>query len=112
MNAVPIVWIVIGGSHSCGIRTDDTLDCWGANTARFRGESLFGRSHNVYETHYGQADPPEGTFSAVAAGEWHTCGIRTDGQATCWGANNDAYNYTLWGNDIYYGQATPPAGNR
>ena len=104
--------VSIGGSHSCGIRTNHTLDCWGANTARFRGESLFGKSHNVYETYYGQADPPEGAFRAVAAGEWHTCGIRTDGRAICWGANNDAGAYALWGNDIYYGQATPPAENR
>lgn len=103
--------ISVGGSHSCGVKTDDTLACWGANTARFRGDSLFGSSRNVYETRYGQADPPEGMFRAVAAGEWHACGIRTDGRVTCWGANNDARAYTRWNNDVHYGQATPPAGN-
>ena len=38
------------------------------------------------------------TFSSLAAGEWHTCGIRaSDGQAQCWGNNSQ-------------GQSTPPAG--
>ncbi len=100
-----------GGSHSCGVKTDDTLDCWGANTARFAAESLFGSSNDYYEAYYGQAEPPEGTFQAVAAGEWHTCGIQTNGGAVCWGANNAPRGYVIWGNDNYYGQATPPAGN-
>ena len=103
--------VSVGSSHSCGVKTDDTLACWGSNTARFSPGSLFGRSRSYYETRYGQAEPPEGTFLAVAAGEWHTCGIRTDGRANCWGANNYARNYTLWNNNHYYGQATPPAGN-
>ena len=103
--------VSVGGSHSCGIRSDDTLACWGSNVARYRGESLFGKSRNVYETHYGQAEPAQGTFRAVAAGGWHTCGIRTDGRATCWGANNGPYSYTLQGEHNYYGQATPSAGN-
>ena len=34
---------------------------------------------------------------AVSAGRWHTCGLRTDGTAACWGGND-------------FGQASPPAG--
>ena len=106
-----------GGSHSCGIRSDDTLACWGANTTRARAGAKFGKG-TLYETRFGQADPPEGTFLAVAAGEWHTCGIRTDGRATCWGANYEADQYTRYAqfherdNYYYSGQATPPGGNR
>ena len=29
--------------------------------------------------------PPAGTFSAVSAGDLHTCAIRTDGTLACWG---------------------------
>ena len=106
--------VSVGGAHSCGIKVDDTLACWGANIAWVSSTGEFGlsmSSRSVFKTRYGQADPPEGKFQAIAAGEWHTCGIQTDGRATCWGANNDARAYTHWNDNYYYGQATPPAGN-
>jgi len=59
-----------GGGHTCAIRTDGTLDCWGANFL-------------------GQATPPDGVYVAVSAGGNHTCAIRTDGTLTCWGSNVD-----------------------
>ena len=57
-----------GWGHSCGLRTDDTITCWGRN-ARGTGEA------------------PRGTFQAVSAGSNQTCGVRTDGAVTCWGSN-------------------------
>lgn len=56
-----------GGLHSCGVRADGRVACWGANDA-------------------GQATPPEGSFLAVSAGAAHACGIRVDGTLACWGA--------------------------
>ena len=56
-----------GGDHSCAIRTDDTVTCWGQNSL-------------------GQADAPTGSFKAVSAGRDHSCGIRTDDTITCWGS--------------------------
>ena len=58
-----------GSSHSCGLRVDGSVICWGNND-------------------YGQAETPAGTFTAVAAGVWHSCGLRVDGSVICWG-NND-----------------------
>ena len=55
--------------HGCGLRPDQTIDCWGSN------------SHN-------QATPPAAKFSNIAAGRDHTCGIRTDGTVQCWGSNS------------------------
>ncbi len=57
-----------GGDHSCGVRTDGTLACWGRNG-------------------FGQANAPAGTFTAVSAGFAHTCGVRTNGTLACWGRN-------------------------
>ena len=62
-----------GWQHSCGLRSDGTIACWGRNED-------------------GQADPPAGRFRAVAAGGTgitdgggHSCGLRTDGTIACWG---------------------------
>ena len=49
-----------GGAHTCVVRIDGTLACWG-------------------DASFGQAAPPTGTFAAVSAGYDHTCGIQRDG---------------------------------
>ena len=74
-----------GTFHTCGIRTDGTIACWGIDGL-------------------GQSSAPEGGFTAVAAGWGHSCGVRTDGTVNCWGSNNDL----IGGN--FTGQATAPAG--
>ena len=41
------------------------------------------------------------TFSAIAAGIFHSCGLRTDGTITCWGANDSGQadgTIVCWGN--------------
>ena len=55
-----------GGNHTCGLRTNNTITCWGDNA-------------------HGQTDAPSGQFNTVSAGGLHTCGLRTDGTITCWG---------------------------
>ena len=57
-----------GVTHSCGVRADGTVTCWGYNDD-------------------GQADAPSGGFIAVSAGALHSCGVRADGSVTCWGAD-------------------------
>ena len=38
---------------------------------------------------YGETDAPSGPFSAVSAGEWHSCGLRETGTVECWGNNGN-----------------------
>ena len=70
VSAQALVQVSAGGGHSCAIRVDATLACWGSNSD-------------------GQATPPGGTFSAVDAGGLHTCAIRTDATVACWGKDDD-----------------------
>ena len=74
------------GYHTCGVRESGELECWGNNEAFWfiddpeEGEWIW----------HGQATPPEGSFTAVSAGNYHTCAIRESGEITCWGTNDNA----------------------
>jgi hypothetical protein len=106
-----------GGRHTCGVRTDGTVECWGDDR---EGQSTppagtftqvsAGDNHTCGvngipygdvvcwgSDEYGQSTPPVGTFWEVSAGEFHTCGLRPDQTVECWGLDTD-------------GQSTPPAG--
>ena len=55
----------------------------------------------------GQVTVPDGNdFVAIAAGDYHSLALRSDGTLVGWGNNYDSSG------TIYYGQATPPAGFR
>ena len=77
-----LVSISAGTLHTCGVRRNGSVICWGSN------EDEFG---NVF----GQATPPEGEFDSISTGLLHTCGVKRDDSVACWG----------WGED---GQAAPP----
>ena len=81
------VAVSAAAQHSCGIRPDRTVECWGGND-------------------FGQSTPPAGTFTAIRSGgrrfEGHTCGLRSDGRAECWGGRWKGY-------PEQFVQAPPPA---
>ena len=68
VNPRPLV--VAGGSHTCTVRADGTLGCWG-----FNGQA----QTNVPTT---TQDAP---FVQVDAGFSHTCAVKTNGTLACWG---------------------------
>ena len=107
--------ISAGGAHTCWLRIDDSVECWGSNE-------------------HGESNPPDGSFASISAGAHHTCGVMTDGSAACWGSNEHGessqpggsfasvsagVDYTCgvrtdgsvecWGHDEF-GEASPPSG--
>jgi hypothetical protein len=67
-QAATPVSISAGYDHTCGVKSDGTVACWGRNT-------------------FGQATPPIGSFTQVGAGDGYTCGLKSDATLACWGDN-------------------------
>ncbi len=89
--------------HTCGLKVDGGVECWGANTqgqpagygqARVSAGDFHTCSINANGSAVcwgaddsGQASAPTGEFIQVAAGREHTCAIRPGGNVDCWGRN-------------------------
>ena len=56
------IQVTSGHTYSCGVKIDETVECWGTLTF-----------------------PPEGLFLQISAGENHACGITKDNTIACWG---------------------------
>ncbi len=81
--------VAAGSEHSCGITTSDDPDpqaayCWGRN---FSGE--LGNGSTPDSSLIPVAALGGNTFSGIAAGRSHTCGVTTGGDAYCWGENEN-----------------------
>ncbi len=86
--------VAAGVLHSCGLREDGRLACWGDNTlgqvgtadpspTAYAGDELrliFGRPFLL-------PDFAMGPLRAVAAGAFHGCALDAAGGAWCWGSN-------------------------
>ena len=80
----------VGAAHSCAIRIDGTLYCWGSNASGQLGvgaaRGKCGRPSTECEGGP-RAVAPALRFSAVSPGQRHTCAITTDQVLYCWGEN-------------------------
>ena len=63
-TSVQFLNIQKGNGHACGIKTDQTIVCWGANTTNL-------------------LDAPPGKFVALTTGGTHSCALRNNGTAEC-----------------------------
>src|SRR5262249_31991018 len=81
---VPGTWRAVdaGQGHTCAIRLDGALFCWGRNSENELGDNdgIQIRSPVRVGT--------DADWLAVDAGQNHTCGLRGDRFAYCWGLNN------------------------
>lgn len=78
----PVIAVAAGAAHSCALRSDHTVVCWGANDAGQLGRGTITASEPV--------PAPVGLTSivAIAAGARHTCAALDNGAVWCWGAND------------------------
>jgi hypothetical protein len=122
------VQVSAGRYHSCGLRDDGSVTCWGSGTyaqttpatnpGRVYLQISAGGYHTcgVFDCLSGyvctvgnvacwgrdveeQSSPPINTpYVQIEAGRWHTCAVTTEGTIDCWGDD---------GSD----QSTPPANS-
>jgi alpha-tubulin suppressor-like RCC1 family protein len=98
------VEIVAGAHQNCGRTATGEAWCWGYN---YYGQVGVGTGFNYYTTPqlvYGGY-----AFQSLGAGEYHTCGVTTEGAALCWGynGNGEVGNGTVAASP--YGVLTPTA---
>jgi alpha-tubulin suppressor-like RCC1 family protein len=74
-------WSAVSASdgHTCGIRTDGSLWCWGSNNIGQLGNGTTDASSAMEQV----ASP--WTWTAVSANRYTTCAVRSDGTLWCWG---------------------------
>ena len=85
-----------GSSHSCAVRDDHSLWCWGGNSAYQLGSGTIPNGFDYPQDELSaiqveldsQGNSGEGyQFSEVSAGLSHTCAIMENGSVRCWGDN-------------------------
>jgi len=83
-----------GGSHTCALRSDGRVACWGRNDHCVSGCASDCEGPQCCHTYCdftdGRVSGPSGSagdYTAVSAGAEHTCAIRTDRRLACWGYN-------------------------
>jgi len=94
----PATALAIGESHACALLGDGTARCWGRNWERQVGSGSTS----------GRVLLPSLVLSldhlvAIGAGDLHTCALRDDGTAWCWGSGGNGQNGPAW----TYGTTVP-----
>ena len=78
-------WFAVAvAHHTCAIRSDQTLWCWGRNANYTLGDG--GTADSPTPTRI--TSPMPDTWIAIAASQFHTCGIKTSLRPFCWGVNS------------------------
>ena len=72
---VSFVSVGAGHAHTCGVKADGSVICWGSYRVGAFGNST------------GRPKPPPGSFVSVGAGDYHNCGLKPDSSVECWGSN-------------------------
>ena len=83
----PVDQLTGGGWHTCMLREDGTVKCWGNN--------FYGQIGVGYRNASGGVNPVDVTLygghtaTQLSAGGFHNCAILDDGNVACWGYNQD-----------------------
>jgi alpha-tubulin suppressor-like RCC1 family protein len=83
-SLINVISLAGGDDHTCGVRADGTVWCWGGNSV---GQLGTGTSNSLSRSSVPVQVLLTGAVS-VSAGDRHTCALRADGIVECWGDNS------------------------
>lgn len=83
--ADPVTSISAGGFHSCAVTSTGVPSCWGSNSFGRLGDGTSTASPTPVRVSSAGI-----SFVSAHAGSFaHTCGVATNGDAYCWGRNDE-----------------------
>ena len=83
-----VVAIAAGGFHTCALRVNGRVSCWGDNVSGQVGDNSNVRRFAPVPVVTGIANFPLENVRSIIAGFAHTCALLATGNVLCWG-NND-----------------------
>lgn len=85
-GALQFTQLSAGAAHTCAITTTSAVYCWGSNTSGQLGDG------STTQRDAPTLVPGTGAggllFTAISAGDNHSCGVTTTGEGYCWGSNS------------------------
>jgi alpha-tubulin suppressor-like RCC1 family protein len=80
-----VTQIATGANHTCALRSEGTVTCWGFNESGQLGTGEITSSLTPVAVTGGAL--ANKTVTQITAGQDHTCALISDGTITCWGYN-------------------------
>ncbi|HEU5183418.1 MAG TPA: Ig-like domain-containing protein [Gemmatimonadaceae bacterium] len=77
-----------GGTHACALTAEGVAYCWGSNYVGQLGTPTTEECEGFPCSRTPIAVSGGLVFTAISAGETHTCGLTTSGEAYCWGTSS------------------------
>jgi alpha-tubulin suppressor-like RCC1 family protein len=86
-----VLAVAAGGAHTCALRDDGTVVCWGRGADGELGQGSTGSFGDSTGEVPAKLPPIDlgGEAKAIAAGNRHTCALLADGRVVCWGDGAD-----------------------
>lgn len=79
--------LALGNTHSCALKSDGSVQCWGTNSAYSLGDNsgAAGLPRNVIDT---DGSSSLSSITKISSNYNTTCGLKSNGKVVCWGDNS------------------------
>jgi alpha-tubulin suppressor-like RCC1 family protein len=80
-----------GYLHTCAVKTDGTVWCWGGNNSHYGGIHQTGQlgNNSAADSNVPVQVPGLTNVTQIYSGDFHSCALKNNGTVWCWGANDE-----------------------